>query len=122
MRGSEWLGRAGERQVLFEHVSKKSHWNADVMKQQGFLYWMVETKSTASTQLCYVCKKRLNGNQYQKSPQIPHIVKSCIQHICMLCVPVRYNVKRVVLDSYMQNLSSRCDLSTDLWNRTGVIP
>lgn len=46
MRGSEWLGRAGERQVLFEHVSKKSLWNADVMKQQGCLYWMVETKST----------------------------------------------------------------------------
>lgn len=36
MRRSEWLGRAGERQALFEHVSKESGWNAGVMKQQGY--------------------------------------------------------------------------------------
>lgn len=60
---------------------------------------------------------RLNGNKDQKLPQIPHPAKSCILlgKISMFCV------KRIVLDSCMQNFSSRCDFSTDLWKITGVI-
>lgn len=128
MRGSEWLWRAGEWQVLFEHVSKKSCWNANLMKQQGCLYWEVEIKKNSFNELCYECDEKVSSkvrwNKDQKLPQIPHTAKSCILlgKISVFCVPARYNVKRTVLHSYMQNFSSRRDLNTDLWSRTGVIP
>lgn len=94
MRGSEWLWRAGEWQVLFEHVSKKSCWNANLMKQQGCLYWEVEIKRTASTSFVMNVMRRWAARldetkikNYHKSLTLPKVVYCLVRYLCFVSQP-----------------------------------